>query len=130
MEATIVTARILPVASARGDQAERDALEQDLEGELPRAAATEEVDGEVKVDIVARGEDESALRVVPGSLELLAAPALDPIDLGDVNGLELCRRHDALPFDVGYSAYSLLVLFDVWDVPFMGGFRKESVKIG
>ena len=54
-------------------------LQEDLEREIDRAAALQEIDGLVQVDVVARREDERALRVVAGASELLVAPVLDPI---------------------------------------------------
>jgi len=44
---------------------------------------------------MAGGEDERALGVVTGPLQLLVPPLLDSIDLRRVHRLEFCRRHSA-----------------------------------
>ena len=62
-------------------------LEENLESDIDGAAALEQVDGGVQVDVVARSKDEGALGVVTGALELLVPPLLDAIDLGRVHQL-------------------------------------------
>ena len=97
-------------------------LKEDLEREVDGAAALEQVDRVVEVDVVARGEHERALVVVPGALELGVTPLLDSVDLAHIQGLELCRRHSAA-LRRGESITRLFVQYDVSDVPFLGGFR-------
>ena len=48
----------------------------------PRSSRLDRV---VQVDVVARGEDDRGLWVVPGPLERLVPPLLDSISLGDAN---------------------------------------------
>ena len=73
----------------------RSPLEKDLERQLDRATALEQADRRVEVDVVARGEDDCRLGVVPRTLERLVTPLLDSIALGHVYELEFCRRHSA-----------------------------------
>jgi hypothetical protein len=85
-------------------------LQENLECEIDRAAALQEIDRVVQVDVVARSEDERALSVVAGAGELLVAPVLHPIRLGAVVcEFEFCRRHFSRPSAVGDLTHSLFV---------------------
>ena len=84
-------------------------LQEDLKCEIDRAAALQEIDRVVQVDVVARSEDERALRVVAGAGELLVAPVLHPIRLRGVCEFEFCRRHSSRPSAVGDLTHSLFV---------------------
>jgi hypothetical protein len=57
-------------------------LEEDSQSRVERAASLEEVDGEVQVDVVSSGELSRLERLVTGPLQLLGAPALDPLGFG------------------------------------------------
>jgi hypothetical protein len=101
-------------------------LKQDLEREIHGAAELQEPHRVVQIDVVARGEDERALGVVPRALQLLVPPVLDPIHLGDVQSFEFRRRHRSPPFaveDEVTRSLDLFVHYDVSDVPFLGGLR-------
>ena len=77
MEASSVTAeRIVP---RRADGARQERLEQDLQGQLGRAAVPEQVDRVVEVDVAAAREQGRGGRLVAGALELLGTSALDPL---------------------------------------------------
>ena len=96
---------------------------KNLEREVDRATALEEVDRAMQVDVVAGRQDESALRVVPGALQFLVTPLLDAIDLREVHELEFCRRHFSPPFRNGgfaYLAYSSSTTYR--SSPFWGDF--------
>jgi len=83
----------------------------------------------MEVDVVARGENERALRVVTGPFELLVPPLLDSIDLGRKHRLEFCRRHSAALCRLGIGVTRVFVQYDVSDVPFLGGFGSGSVNV-
>lgn len=76
-------------------------LQEDLECEIDGAAACEQIDRRVEIDVVARGEDDGALGVVAGPLEGIVPPVLDSFDLGHVQKFELSRRHSFHPSAVG-----------------------------
>jgi hypothetical protein len=57
-------------------------LQEDLKSEIDGAAALQEVDRPMEIDVMARSEDDSAFSVVTGALERLVPPVLDPFDLG------------------------------------------------
>ena len=104
-------------------------LKENLEGEVDRATSPKEPDRFVQVYVVARRQDESALGVIPCSLELLVTPLLDAISLGYVHQLEFCRRHsDALP-QWGIGVPRLFVHYDVSVVPFLGGLHWGFVNV-
>src|SRR5918992_470650 len=104
-------------------------LQENLESEIHRAAAPQQVDGRVEVDVAARGQDERALGVVPRALELLVPPVLDPVYLRRVGDLQFSRRHARRPSAVGYWSHSVFVHYDVSVVPFLGGFRSGFVSV-
>src|SRR4051812_32424029 len=56
-------------------------LQKDLDGGLRRAAALDEGDGLVEVDIRTKCELSGRARCVAGALESLPAPPLDPLSL-------------------------------------------------
>ena len=99
-------------------------LEEDLESEVDRATPLEQVDRVVQVDVVAGGEHQRALGVVPGALELLVTPALDPVDLGErcMTSRSAADMFIALP-QLGDCVPRLFVHYDVRDFPFLGGLR-------
>src|SRR5687768_14770284 len=68
-----------------------EVLEEDRPGELGRTAALDELDGPMEVDVRAGRELRGHGGRVPGAQQLLAAPALDALDLRPV--LCLCRGH-------------------------------------
>src|SRR5512134_4187180 len=77
MEASSVTAeRIVP---RRADGARHKRLEQDLDGQVGRAAVPEQVDRVVEVDVAAAREQGGGGRLVAGALELLGTPSLHPL---------------------------------------------------
>ena len=98
-------------------------LEENLECEIHRAPALEQVHGFVEVDVVACSQDERALRVVAGPCELSVPPVLDPVVLGHIHDLEFCRRHDAALPQWVMCVTRLFVHLDVSVVPFLGGLR-------
>jgi hypothetical protein len=59
-----------------------NSLEQDLQRSVRRAAARQEIDSEVKVDVGANRDPRGRARLVPATLELLGTPPLDPLGLG------------------------------------------------
>ena len=67
------------------------ALEQDPDRDLRRAAALDELDSRVEVDVVAGGERFGCLDGVAGTLQLFAPPALDALDLASF--LDVSRSH-------------------------------------
>src|SRR5579885_3388438 len=67
---------------------------QDLDGELGRAAALDDLDGAMEVDVVAACKLRSRLGRIPGPLELLCAPVLDLVELPA--RMSCRRRHLAL----------------------------------
>ena len=75
-------------------------LQQYLEREIDGAAVLQEPHGFMQIDVVARSEDERALRVVPRPFQLLVPPMLDSVYLGDVQSFEFRRRHRSPPFAV------------------------------
>ena len=76
-------------------------LQENLESEVDRATALQEIDRVVQVDVVARRQDERALGVVAGASELLVTPMLHPIGLRAICKFEFCRRHFQPPFRSG-----------------------------
>ena len=80
----------------RGERSPRDpapVLQEDLKSEVDGAAALQEVDCPVEVDVMARGQDGRALAVVAGTPQRVVPPVLDAFDLGLVEKFELYRRH-------------------------------------
>ena len=99
-------------------------LEKNLKRQVDRAAALQQPDRSMQIDVVARGEDESALGVVARSLELLVPPPLDSVDLCAVQHFEFRRRHLSPPFRIRMVRDTfprLFVHYDVSVVPFLGG---------
>ena len=81
----------------RGASRERR-LQEDLEREIHAAAALEERDGEVEVDLGRGGEDGGGLGVVAGALERVEAPELDALDLEvDLGGVDDRHRRLSSP---------------------------------
>src|SRR6266542_3872543 len=78
---------ILPVSEGRAY------LEQDLQRQVGRAAALEQVHGVVEVDVVAHGEGRSRTRLEAGALEGLCSPVLDALHLGLVVQSKFGRGH-------------------------------------
>jgi hypothetical protein len=75
----------------------------------------------VQIDVVTRRENERALGVVAGPLELGVTPLLDPIDLGDVQHLEFSRRHFVPPFrSKGLSSLAYSSIRTYRSSPFWG----------
>jgi hypothetical protein len=68
-------------------------LQEDLKSEIDRAAALEELDRLVEVDVAARRQDNRTLAVVSGPLERIVPPVLDSVDLGLVQEFEFSRTH-------------------------------------
>src|ERR1051325_8908666 len=60
----------------------RPALDQDLDRELVGAAALDQLDGQVQVDVVPGRQRDGIARRVAGSDQLLGAPVLDALELG------------------------------------------------
>src|SRR4029079_5212371 len=76
-------------------QSSAPALQEDLEREIDAAAALDQRDGVVEVDLGRGGEDGGGLRVVAGALERVEPPELDALDLeADLGGIE--DRHRCL----------------------------------
>ena len=78
IEASGSTRRILP---ARRGRRYRE-LEEDSESGVDRAAALEQLDGEVEVDVLTGGELGRLERLVAGAPELRGPPAFDALGLG------------------------------------------------
>jgi hypothetical protein len=55
--------------------------DQDFDGHRNGAALRNQVDRQMQVDIVSCGQSGSVPNRVPGALELLGAPLLDPVEL-------------------------------------------------
>src|SRR5581483_7008364 len=68
-------------------------LQEDLDRELRLAAALEQVDRLVQIDLAARRELRGGLALVAGFHERLAPPALDPVALGLLVDFGLYRSH-------------------------------------
>src|SRR5215210_8990590 len=73
--------------------ASAEALDQDVERRLVRAARLDELDREVQVDVVPRRQRARVTPVVAGPDELLRAPALHALLLRLGNELDVRRRH-------------------------------------
>src|SRR4029453_13538700 len=73
-----------PTRPARGNALDREELDldQDVDGRLVRAAALDQLDCQMQVDIVPGGERHGVARVEAGPDELLGTPELDPLHLG------------------------------------------------
>ena len=82
----------------------------------------------MQVDVVTRREDERALGVVTGPLELGVTPLLDPVDLRDVQDIEFSRRHWCRPSAV--RDLSSLAIRPVGRIgrPLSGGIRFRVRK--
>src|SRR6476646_7605698 len=72
-------------------------LEEDLDRGLRRTAALDELDRQMQVDVSLARELDRIVVSVPAALELLGAPALDPLAFGFDVEVKLCRRH-LVPF--------------------------------
>jgi hypothetical protein len=59
----------------------RPRLEQDLQGQVCRATALEQLDRGVEIDVVPHRKPTCCSRLVPGTLELFRTPAFDALDL-------------------------------------------------
>jgi hypothetical protein len=71
-------------------------LAEDLQRELGRATALDELGRLVEIDVVARGQLDRSLGRVPGALQRFGAPALDSSKLSALRGLNVSRRHRLL----------------------------------
>src|SRR5579884_1372795 len=91
---------------SRSDQTVSKPLPQDLDGELGRAAALDELDGAMEVDVVAAGELRRRLRRVAGAFELVCAPVLDLVELP--TRMSCRRRHLALAPSFGRTVEPVL----------------------
>src|SRR6201999_798570 len=79
-------------------------LKQDAEGGFRRAARADELDRAVEIDVVPGGELHGRLVVEAAPLELLGAPALDPLLLGFLD-MNFGRRHQWVPLIVLMSLF-------------------------
>ena len=62
-------------------RAPRRALQKDLQGQIFRATALEQVDRGVQVNVVTHRKSAGRAWLVPGTLELFRTPPLDALDL-------------------------------------------------
>ena len=81
-------------------------LEQDLQSQVCRATALEQLDRSVEIDVVPHRKSTCRSRLVPGTLELFRTPPLDALDLRLVDQGDVCYCH-AVPF----SPIALIVRF-------------------
>src|SRR5207247_519783 len=81
---------IVPRPSAAGAGG---GLEQDSQRKLMVAAPLQQLDGAVEVDLQARSEPGGRRGRIAGTLELLQAPALDPLVLCLLLDLDVRRSH-------------------------------------
>src|SRR5918997_1478139 len=65
--------------------------------EVGRTAVVEQRDGLMQIDIVTRRKPLGSARRVAGPLELLGAPALDPVELCGFENVEFGLAHSAMP---------------------------------
>src|SRR5262249_47593428 len=91
--------------------------EQDAESELVRAAAPQQPDGLMEVDVPRSREPPRGGGLVPRPLELLRPPALDAVLLGFLVKLKFDRGHRLAPSPV----YRFFGDITHSDVPQMGG---------
>src|SRR5262249_13047907 len=88
-----ITVPIFPDAAARLRMEASEPSDQDLEGDVRRAAGLDQVDREVQVDVVPGRQLRRVSRRETGALELGAAPVLDSLYLALLGGADVCRRH-------------------------------------